>query len=353
MHDKVSLVVNGKQIDYFTGYTVDSDLFLAADAWSFDHYRTDLGIAAGQKVKLFVNNVCELTGVIDRVEMGYDKKRKKLTVSGRDMMGLVCDHHCEHFSKDKILDGKTILQVANMLLADIPLIDRKIRTVAFDAATKRFDAAYTYEKIDLGETVFDVIRRFADGRGLLFWCEPDGTFTLGKPKDKGNATFFLRNKKSDPSRNNVLSATIVSDISQSHSSVTVVGQAQGQDDWGLPSMVNVKATKSMSVPSEFPFYKPLVRKMNKDTTSAKREASRLLEQSKARMLSLQYVVPYHSQNGKNWRANELCHVEDDDFVLDGKALSGDYLIYSRTFSSEKSRTTTTLKLGLPGVILNE
>jgi prophage tail gpP-like protein len=353
MLDKVSLVVDGKQHDDFIAYTVDSDLFLAADAWSFDHYKVDQGFAAGQKVQLFVNGHPELTGIVDRVEMSYDKKGKKLVVSGRDMMGLVCDHHCEHFSKDKILDGKTILQVAQMLLADVPLIDRHIKIVGFDGATGRFDAKYTYEKIDLGETVFDVIRRFADGRGLLFWCEPDGTFTLGKPKDKGAAIFSLRCKKDAPEQNNVLSATIASDISQSYSSVTVSGQCQGLDEWDLPTTVNVKATKALSVPDEFPFYKPLVHKVNKDTTSAKREASRLLEQSKARMLSFEYVVKGHSQNGKNWTANEICHIEDDNFTLNGHALSGDFLIYGRTFSRDKSKTTTTLKLGLPGVILSE
>ena len=212
---------------------------------------------------------------------------------------------------------------------------------------------------------FRFLRRFADGWGLLFYSEVDGTFRFGKPKAKGPALYYLYCRKSDPSRNNILSGTVATNIGESYSSVTVIGQVQGEQTVGFVQSgateipitqeipTNVKATKALSVPDEFPFYKPLVHWLNKDTTSAAREASRLLEQSKAKMLSLEYTVPFHSQNRQNWQINEMCHVEDENIYVKGKYLSGDFLIYSRTFVRDKTQSITKLKLGLPGVILHD
>lgn len=364
MQDKVELVVSdekghSQQISDFSSYEVESDLFVAADAFSFEHYDTNLPVFPGQRASLHVNKTLEHVGIIDRVEASYDKKGRKLVVSGRDLMGLLCDHHCKDFSKKAVLDGKTVRDVARMLIADIPFI--KGKTVEFQDGIERFNKVYDYEKIDPGETVFDVLHRLADGRGLLFYCKPDGTFVLGKPKDRGVASFALTCKKSNPAQNNVLSATMTGDISQAYSEVTVYGQVQGSVKIGeidgvefdSPSSINVKATSAMKLPDEFPFYKPQVHRLNKDFTSAKREASRLIEQHKTRMFSLEYTVPGHSQNGKNWRANEIVHIEDENFVWKGKRLSGNFLIHSRTFTRDKKQSITKLKIGPFGKVLDD
>lgn len=203
--------------------------------------------------------------------------------------------------------------------------------------------------------------RLAEGRGLLFYCDPDGTFVFGKPKDKGAATFYLSCKKTNPAQNNILSATMTGDLSQVFSEVTVCGQVQGSEKIGVidgieidkAKSINVMSTSSLKIPSEFPFYKPMVQKINKDFTSAKREASLLLEQQKSKMLSIEYTVPFHSQNGKNWRANEIVHVEDENFMWKGKHLSGDFLIYSRTFQRDKKHSITKLKIGPMGKTLSD
>lgn len=60
---------------------------------------------------------------------------------------------------------------------------------------------------------------------------------------------------------------------------------------------------------------------------------------------LEYRVQGHSQNGRNWKINEICNVYDEIFNI-----SGNFLIYKRTFELNKDGAYTVLKLSYPGVV---
>ncbi|OGU18145.1 MAG: hypothetical protein A2076_06020 [Geobacteraceae bacterium GWC2_53_11] len=61
---------------------------------------------------------------------------------------------------------------------------------------------------------------------------------------------------------------------------------------------------------------------------------------------LEYTVPNHSQNGKNYTVNKLATVKDEI-----NKITGTYLVYGRTLNFDKqSGSTTTLRLGPPGLI---
>lgn len=94
----------------------------------------------------------------------------------------------------------------------------------------------------------------------------------------------------------------------------------------------------------FPFYKPLVVTDNNDARSPKLHAQMLMEKQKYAGFQISYRVPFHSQNGENYKINEICHIEDEVLALDG-----DYLIYGRSFEMSKQGSYTTLKIGLPGM----
>ena len=131
-------------------------------------------------------------------------------------------------------------------------------------------------------------------------------------------------------------------IAARFSRITVITQQQGHDDLGAATSVNVK--KVVTDPT-FPFRKPLVKTMSDDSVSPALYGRLLKEKMLNDGFRLSYQVPGHSQNGKNWKVNEICRVEDE--VL---GLSGSYLIYGRTFERSRGGTTTRLQLSLPGKV---
>jgi prophage tail gpP-like protein len=121
----------------------------------------------------------------------------------------------------------------------------------------------------------------------------------------------------------------------------VVGQQQGLDTLGTADI----STKAAVTDSTFPFYKPYVATDQNDSRSPKLHAQMLLERMKYEGFRLEYRVAGHSQNGTNWRINEMCRVTDEVFGLDD-----DYLIYGRAFELTKDGAFTRLILGLPGMV---
>ena len=111
----------------------------------------------------------------------------------------------------------------------------------------------------------------------------------------------------------------------------------------MPRTVNVKASAD---DPDFPFRKPLVVQANQDAASPGRLARHLLDRERAKGWTLTCKVPGHSQAGRNFAINAMARVEDE--ILE---LSGDYLVYGRTFEmSRDGGTTTEIRLGRPGVL---
>ncbi len=349
MQDKVSLHIDNKKIENFLSYTIESDIYTADDAFSLDLANPEIDVREGHRCELYVNEQLELTGIIDRVSQSYDKSGLKLKVEGRDLMGLLVDSYCEEFIT---LQGIKVKALAERLLKNVPFINRKkiVYHDNFSGKLKKktkgessialLDAPHNFSQIEPGMTIFEVLKDYAGSRGMMFFCLPDGTMVFGKPKEKGEPVFNLLCTK-DGKENNELEGEIVKDISKRYSKITVIGQQQGLD--GIETTaINTKAT----IPDkEFPFYKPMVAKNNNDYQSPKLHARMLLERSRHQGFQLNYKVPSHSQNGKNWTINELCSVKDK--VLN---VEGTYLIYSRTFEMSKQGVYTSLKLGIPGVV---
>lgn len=351
MSDVVYLLVNGKRIERFTSYDIDADMYVADDAFTLELARPEVRIKTGMECSLYVNDTLELTGIIDKVVPSYDKSGRKLTVTGRDLMGWLVDAHAEEFIT---LQNYKIKALTERMLRKAPKEFFKLSTVQYAenvvgrlkskaAKVALFDTTTPLSQIEPGMTVFDVLSQYGKSKGMLFYALPDGTFVFGKPKESGAPAFSLTNR-ADGTGNNVLAGELSDDISKRYSQVTVVGQKQGQDLFS-PSQNNVEAT---ATDATFPFYKPFVLKDEYGGDQPKQHARLALEKMRHDGFRLSYTVQGHSQGSKNWSINELCRVkdEDPDFSLDGE-----YLIYGRTFSKSKDKgTITKLRLGLPGMM---
>jgi prophage tail gpP-like protein len=345
MPDKIELFIAGEKLTgSFSSYSINSDLYLASDEFSLELANPDLEIKAGTIARIEINGQVELCGIIDKVEKSIAKSGRTLKIDGRDMMGLVCDHHCQKFGDISSLKSSKLKNLAEYLLADIPFISRK--SIIYQEGAEKLSKPYKKIKVEPGNTVFEVLSNYAIGRGLLFYCLPDGTFVFGKPRKTGQAQYSIICSKASPGRNNYLEARVTEDISGVFSQATIVAQIDGYDYLGNEIPVNVKKTVQMAE-GEFPYFKPFVKDGGNDDQSPSMEAQLTLEKFKAMRRKYEYTVPYHSQNGRNWRINELVRVDDSDMKTQ-KTL----LIYSRTFNMEKRQgPTTRLVLGAPGVII--
>lgn len=379
MSDNIWLQVDGKRIENFLSYSIEADIYTADDAFSLDLANPEIIVKPGHRCELWINDTLELTGVIDRVHKNYDKSGVKLKVEGRDLCGLLVDSYCEEFITVENMDLKTL---AERLLKNIPFINRKdiiyqenIRGnlkkkkgkkagtgssgAIFGAAWGDAHEGHTFAQIEPGKTVFEVLKTYAKSRGMMFFVMPDGQFVFGKPKSGGEPLYQLTNRKSSPNENNVLDGSLDDNISKRYSKITVMGQEQGTESMGAEifgaggggSAAAKYNTLATATDPDFPFYKPFIATDNNDSRSPTLHAQMLLEKHRFDGFKLQYKVPRHSQAGRNWAINEMCHVADEVLkTADGSAIDSDYLIYGRTFELSKQGTYTTLKLGYPGVV---
>jgi prophage tail gpP-like protein len=342
MSDKVSLIIAGKEIESFESYRVASDLFEAADAFSMTMADPDIRITRGDRCKLIVNGLLELNGIIDKVSRSYDKGARTLSIEGRDLMGLVVDSYCTEFPG---LKNTKLSDLARRLLGNIPYVNQvKVEYRKGDkrrsVLVTRQEEEYEYAQIKPGQTVFDVLKQKALEDGRLFFSLPDGTFIFGSPATGGKAQFSFITTK-DGLNNNVLSATLTEDIGRSYKTVKVMGQRQGNDETEAGGQ-NVLATVTNQ---GFPFTKPYVATIEHDGQDPTNYARIILDSMRFDEWQLELKAPGHSQNGRNFQVNAVCHVTDE--VL---GVNADLLCYGRTYEPDKNGAFTTLKIGRLGVM---
>ena len=361
MPDKIDLFVNKTRIERFLSYSIDADLFTPADAFYLELANPETEIKAGLICELKVNDQLELTGIIDKITRRVSKYGVSLSVEGRDLMGLLVDSYCEKFIT---VENKKLKDLAALLLADVPYINRKGIVYQHNVAGKikgrkqkksesylsSLDDAQKISQIEPGMTIFDVLNGVARSRGMLFYCLPNGTLVFGRPMATGEPEYTLQMLKNG-SGNNVLESDVCNDISRRYSKVTVIGQRQGGETITTAASINTGGPSYCQKDATYPFYKPYVTKDNNDGLTPSQHARLIMEKQKREGKQLTYTVARHSQQGKNWTINALCRVKDEVQTIDGAAIDGDYLIYGRTFElSKQSGPTTKLKLGVPGLI---
>lgn len=332
--DKVELLIAGKSITAFSEYSLDSDLYVAADAFSLT-FGPPRGftVMEGLPVTVKVNGKIELTGLVDDIEERDSRNGSTLTLSGRDLMGLVVDAYAEEFID---LENITLKAAADRLLKPIPFINRK--TIVYQKGSSDSSGQQIYH-LDPGTTVFEALKALAMRRELLFYCQPDGTFVFGKPLSKGEISFHLR---MGGQTTNCKELTRTRSLAPRYSLIKVLSQGQGIDAIAPGAHSGVATVTDATVP----FRKVMVMGLDGDTASPARHARYLLHKQRAEGLRYTATVAGHSQGGQNWRANLLTSV--DNQVRDYRATA---LIYGRTLRlSKEAGQTTELRLGLPGVL---
>lgn len=342
MRDKIFLQIDNMKIEHFLSYSVHNHLFNAADSFSMELMNPKIKIKEGARCKLYVNDRLELNGIVERIAERYDKAKRSLTIEGRDLMGLVADSYVEDFFD---LKDHSLKDIAQRLLKNIPFINRK--KIIYAKGSKERSVSQDNKELTMdvtspspGDRVFEVLARCAMSHGLLFFSLPDGTFVFGKPRARGNIDFVLVCRK-DVKGNNILEAERVRDIKAHFSKVTVTGDRQGRDNLGVDDLGYNVSVEDKS----YPFYKPKVLDTSYADSDPESFAKLEMKHDRFEGLLLNYKTFAHSQNGKNYQVNDICHVEDEVF-----GISGNYLIYARTFKMSKNGVFTDLNLSRLGIL---
>lgn len=337
MRDRISLHISDTQIEDFISYRIDSDLFVADDAFEITLSNHKIEIEEGAQCKLYVNETLELNGIVDKITESYDKSGSKLAIEGRDLMGLLIDSYCEEFPT---LENITLKEIAEQLLANVPFINRK--NIIYGKGSKSravpltaVEEDYEFSQIAPYSTVFEELKKHAVARGMLFFSLPDGTMIFGEPLTSGKAEYTLTHGE------NILEAERIRDLSKRYKTVTIMGQQQGTDLFG-PEDINISGVVE---DADFPFAKPFVAQAEHDGLTPQKYAKILMEKQQFEGFVLSYKTHSHSQNGKNYQVNAICHIQDEKFSIDN-----DFLIYGRTFEMSRDGVFTTLKLSKLGIL---
>jgi prophage tail gpP-like protein len=340
MSDKIELLINSYRYDKWKSYTVESDIYQAANAFQFELYKSDsFKPRAGMIANLLVNGELSLIGIIDKVSRAWDSTGRYFNVSGRDSISVIVDSYCESFPT---LQNYDLVKVAKKLLEKFPLFNK--RNIEYDTVAKKSDSSKPFIQIEPGQQVFSVLRDLAKSRGLVFFSDAKGNLIFRSPKGKGKTSFLLQRKtgKANP---NIIKAEAIEDISNRHSKYTVLTQEQGGSETEPPQINSSYTIEDTEFPFSDYMYKPFVEAIQDDKSSPQKRAKMLLEQSRAQANVYNYKVKGHSQNTKNYAIDELCRIDDDE-----NEVHGEFLIYGVTLSGSAKGQTTDLRLGLPGVI---
>lgn len=305
--DSVRLVIGGYTFTEFQSLEIVSDLYKPSGSFRFELGRR-VNAASGQDCQVWVNDRLEMTGIIDPLDENQDKKSHTWSIAGRSLVGLIEDSYITEFETPPT----TLKAAANKYLKSIPYIQNKTWTI--DGK----DSSNAHARVDVGDTVFKLLNAMSQNRGLLFWAEPDGNLRFGKAKGKGEPMFHIGAK--------VESRHKGEDVSKLHSEIHVISDS---DEDGFKRVI----VKNPSVKRHCPFVAPY---NGADYAGLKKQANDYLRKEKIEALQLDYVLPGFSQNGKNWRINELCQVDDDTF-----GLRDTFLVTRRSFRLDRTNGSTT------------
>ncbi|SLR47989.1 phage baseplate assembly protein [Klebsiella pneumoniae] len=238
--DKVSVIVGGKVHSDWSGYGIDSDFLIPADAWSMRLGLPDgifpEGVARGVPVQVRVGPDVVMSGRIDRVSRTVSRDQVSLSVTGRDGAAILVDCASPLLTSRQASLEEVIAQVVRPL---------GIKNIELHAESSiRNDKIAT----EPGERAWDILLRACAGRGLWPWFRPDGTLVIGGPDYTAAPVATLVMRRSGEG-NNLLSLTDESSMERSFSRLTVLaqGHAHSTNNKKELGIIDVSSSDSLTV----------------------------------------------------------------------------------------------------------
>jgi prophage tail gpP-like protein len=337
----VILNVNGREHADWTSYEIESDFLTPADAW-----RVSLGIPAGktpdiklwQPASVSMDGTTVLEGRIDRITRSTRKGERVLTLSGRDLAGILCDCTAPIVTAREL----SMPDLINLIVK--PLGISKVEILAKDLREKA--------DIEPGMKAWDALQRACELNGCHAWFAPDGTLIVGGP-DYSAAPVgeLLMDPESDTS--NVISLQAEHAIEDWFSEITVLSQTHGTKKRKSAHDIKAKSASGGGVLVDSGAFRPLiVIDGDCDTPAfADKKAKKLASDAVLSALTITAEVRGHKAftsggSGPLWEPGQRVRV-----VSKPDALDDTYFLMGRAFLCDESGQRTRLTLKPDGVWL--
>lgn len=240
---RVSVLVDGKRIDGWTDYEINTSLTEPADTfklsrgWDADAYRL---CDTDAEVRITIDDTPIVTGRID----GRRKSSRARTfeISGRDKVGRLVQESIRSVTQ---LDGLTLTAALQRLcdpwFATISLSgarDRRIRTGKHGSKAPSGTEPIVITtrlgkgKVERGQIRWSVIEEILSAAGLLGWASGDGReFIVAPPHYKQAAQFSLIHAAPGSALRSTLDDLDIEDsVADRYSEITVIGSGSGSAD---------------------------------------------------------------------------------------------------------------------------
>lgn len=226
LHDIV-LTVGDIECRQWDDITIDSDIGIPADGWSFAWLDMDISrlpdsVKSGAICRIDVdrkeNRETILVGVVDKIQESVTRGQMSVVISGRDLAGQLLD------------TSAPIEQGQNMTLEEVLgnfVFSHDLGNLPWHVIPADDNCLMARTGIEDGESVWDAIAKAAEASGQYVWMSPEGAICIGNPfnvEQPAKPVVFVLNQDTDRDLNNVISMSYSEDLSNAYSIVEVVGQ---------------------------------------------------------------------------------------------------------------------------------
>lgn len=330
----VVVEIDGKSHNSWKNYDIDSDFLIPADAFAFDigvlSDSTVLPDYSGAEVKVRINDMLVMTGIVDTVQHGISKTNRTYRLNGRDRASVLVDCSAPITN----VKGLTVLDAVKKIVEPLGIKQVQLKAENNPLLDK--------VDIDVGETAWSAAMRCANSAGLHLWFEPNGVLIVGGADYSTPPVATLCCMK-DGSQNNFEQADLSFDVSNRFSEITFLAQShgkQGQD--------NKNDLKWVYKDSEMTTYKPkTVVVSDVDNLEALQKwAKKYIADSILEGFTLTIIVPDHKmQDGTLWQPGQRVHVICEEYDIDAIF----FLMGRRFMLSRQGGTQTELRFKQDGI----
>lgn len=337
MSDFMSLRINGRIYGDWTSISVSKSLDAVCGSFSFDV--NDRWQITGRSWPFSPGAECVvgsqdddiITGYIDTINMDLSANSRTLSITGRDKTADIVD--CSAEIEPGVYNNLNLYQLAQQLCNPFGI---------FVQTTAPLGSKYKQIIIKDGETVFNVLAKYAKQQNILLLTNPVGNLRLENPGRSLSHDELVEGK-------NIISINANYDYKQRHSSYIVRGNIKTQGSGWDASTVSVKAE---SFDSEIVRHRPLV--IYDESVQNRIEAIKKgrWEANIRAAKSMKFTVTvssFRQSNGALWQLNTIIPVQVPTLNLDTELLCSS-ISYGQ---SATGGSFTTMELIRPDSYINE
>lgn len=330
---EIRLIVGGYECKEWDDVSIDSQVDVPADAFSFTLYNPPLGhlpeaVKAGTTAEIYYGNALILTGIIDKLKESISRVGRILQLSGRDLAGQLIDCSVAIHNSRQI--------TLSTLIQDYVLAS-PLGTVIHSFRVQ--DDAWLKNKITVepSESLYDAIAKAAQVTGQYIWMDEQGLLNIGNPFMQSQQPSQTLNLMWDGQNNNVISANYDEDVSGVFSDLKILSQ----DEKGQ----HLLAETNRSTPYAYSRLKIITMADVETQAEAQAMIDKVQHDNDLEAYTLTVSVPNWAINGSIWKTTGQVHFNSDVLTR----ANAKWVVMGRTFRlTRQDGKITELKLKRQG-----